>query len=141
MNKLTQLDLAGLSAVEEWREITKVNHPDIPLSYALLQLGIAGVISSKQVKEILDNPDSDYQRFAGCAFVDHENKARLYSWFAMDEDALLMFNLIYKSHIVITLSTEEMILKILTHTGRGTGRDPIITYTREITIDAEKIHN
>lgn len=133
--------MVGLSAVEEWTEIIKVNHPDIPLSCALLHLGIAGIASPKQVREILDAPDSDYQRFAGCTFVDSENNAQLYSWFAMDNSALVMFNLMYKSRIVITLSTEEMILKIFTHTGRGTGRDPIITYTREITIDAKKIHD
>lgn len=141
MNKLTQVELAGLSAVEEWREITKANHPDISLSYTLLWLGIAGVAGSKYVQGILNKSDGDYQRFAGCAFVDDANNARLYSWFAMDNDALLIFNIIHKSCIVITLSTEEMILKILTHTGRGTGRDPIITYTREITVDAKKIHD
>lgn len=132
MNKLSRHKLTGLTAVEEFREITLANHPDVSLRYALLRLGVAGVVSPKHVKEILDNSASDYQRFGGISFVDSENKIQLFSWFAMDEDALLMFSLVYKAHIQAVLTTDEMILQIFFHT--GSTEDPIHKYTRELTV-------
>lgn len=131
MKKIDKFTLTNKDMVGRFREITQCNL-DIKLTYVLFSLGINKLTPIKQIQKILTDLPEVSQAFGTVTTINKIGEVRIYSWIAMEEPALIMFSIKYKSQIVIVHSAEQMILQIFCHTGQGPGNDPIVTYTEKL---------
>lgn len=129
MKKLDRSELVGLSMVEQFREITKINL-DQKLAYVLILLGVCGLTTANELWKIANDFPNVSQPF-GTSTTINKGDVSIYSWVAMEKEALLLFSVKYKSQIIVVHTAEEMIIHFFCNTGQGPG-DPILRYTEKL---------